>query len=370
VQFTNPNATSGIVSSKISQIALSQDLGVPVTYQWNLNTQYEFLPSWVLELGYVGSHGIHQTSQSQSGGQGSSSGISYNYARLVSPASPDPRTGATLNNTGNVDVRVPYLGINATASKLSSEASYKYNSLQATVRKRLSNGLQIQAAYTWSRAFFAYPQGVNTAPYYVMQYGRHAYYHPQRLVINYLWQLPLGQQKGLLGKVTSGWTLSGVSTFQNGTAMTITDNRGGTVFVGTGGSGNAEFCPGKTHADVLGTGSVQSRINNYFASGVFCAPPSVTPTLGAGNTGTFFGDAGFGIVLGPGQSNWDMSLSKLINIREMHTVQFRAEFFNTFNHPQFNNPNLNANPSTGNFGQITSTSVNPRIIQFALKYAF
>ena len=63
-----------------------------------------------------------------------------------------------------------------------------------------------------------------------------------------------------------------------------------------------------------------------------------------------------------------MSLAKLINIREAQTLQFRAEFFNTFNHSQFNNPNLQVNSST--FGLISSTLVNPRIIQFALKYAF
>ena len=358
--------TGVVTSSRISQIALSPTLTVPVTYEWNLNTQYEFLPKWVLELGYVGSHGIHQTAQSQSGGQGSSSAVQYNLAQLVSPSNPDPRTGATLNTTGNVDLRVPNLGIQATATELATEASYKYNSLQATVRRQMTRGLQLQVAYTWSRAFFAYPNGVNTFPYQVYTYGPHAYYHPHRLVVNYVWNLPLGHAQGFVGKVASGWTWSGVTTVQDGTPMTLTDSRGGTVFGVT--SSNAQFCPGKTAADIQTQGTLQSRVNNYFAPGVFCAPNSVTPVLGPGNTGTFFGDSGIGIVRGPDQSNWDMSLSKLINIHEGQTLQFRTEFFNTFNHPQFNNPNLAVNSST--FGQISSTSVNPRIIQFALKYAF
>jgi hypothetical protein len=84
-----------------------------------------------------------------------------------------------------------------------------------------------------------------------------------------------------------------------------------------------------------------------------------------------------GIILGAGQFNFDLSILKTTNIRERQTIQFRAEFFNTFNHPQFTNPNYGQgaiyalpNFAAGNFGQITSTSVNPRIVQLALKYIF
>jgi hypothetical protein len=79
-----------------------------------------------------------------------------------------------------------------------------------------------------------------------------------------------------------------------------------------------------------------------------------------------------GIVSGPGQFNWDMSLTKSTKvggIREDAMLQFRTEFFNAFNHPQFSNPAV-TDVSKGTFGQITSSSVNPRLIQFALKYIF
>ena len=244
----------------------------------------------------------------------------------------------------------------------------------------MSHGLQFQAAYTWSRAFFAYPLWINTFPYQIFSYGPNTYYHPQRLVLNYVWNLPLGHEQGFMGKIAEGWTLSGVTTVQNGTAMSLTDNRAGTVFGATG--GNAQFCSGMTNANIKAVGSLTQRVTSsltstgtgYFNNGlngtplVFCAPNSVTPALGAGNTGNFFGNSGIGIVLGPGQSNWDMSISKTTNVWEGQTVQFRAEFFNTFNHPQFNNPVLAVNGGT--FGQINSTSVNPRIVQLALKYSF
>ena len=83
--------------------------------------------------------------------------------------------------------------------------------------------------------------------------------------------------------------------------------------------------------------------------------------------GTDFGNSGVGVVLGPGQFNWDITLMKLFKITEAQTVQFRAEFYNAFNHPQFANPNTTVGPT---LGYITATSVNPRVIQFALKYSF
>ena len=84
---------------------------------------------------------------------------------------------------------------------------------------------------------------------------------------------------------------------------------------------------------------------------------------------TLFGDSGPGIFLGPGQFNFDISLGKTTHITERQSVIFRTEFFNAFNHAQFANPAV-AVDTPATFGQITATSVNPRLIQFALKYIF
>jgi hypothetical protein len=169
-----------------------------------------------------------------------------------------------------------------------------------------------------------------------------------------------------------------VFTLQDGYPITVTDGRSGSVFCGgsgcngTGFAATANFCPGITGANILSSGSMQSRVTSgltggsgYFNPGVFCAPPPIT---GAGNSGTLFGNAAGGIVLGPGQNNWDMSLAKSITVHESQAVQFRAEFFDTFNHPQFSLPSASVNG--GSLGVITATSVSPRIIQLALKYTF
>jgi hypothetical protein len=369
-------------SSNIVQQAVQQDLTVPLTYQWNLNTQYEFLSRWVLEIGYVGSHGIHQAPQSASGFQGQASQAPFNIAQLAGTGAPCVSCSiynVTTNTPQNVVLRVPYLGLSPNDRSIQTTGSYKYNSLQVTVRKQLSYGLQLQAAYTWSRGFITQPYGFNTYPYYALQYGPNPNYRPQRFVLSYVWDLPLGHPKGIEGVLRDGWSLSGVTIIQDGTPMNITDTTTGSTFCGgngcTGFSGAAQFCPGMTNANIATSGSLTQRVAsgltggpgylNGKAQGVFCAPP----TGGVLGTGTGFGNVGLGAILGPGQNNWDMSLAKSFSIREGQSLQFRSEFFNTFNHPQFNNPNTVASATTG-FGQITTTSVSPRIIQLALKYSF
>ena len=364
-------------NSNINQGPLQQNLTVPVTYEWNLNTQYEFARNWVLEIGYVGSHGIHQGAQSRSGQQGQFAAVNFNVAPLAGAGCTSCAiTGATTSTNTNVSLRVPYLGISPGATEIANADNYKYNSLQTTVRKQLSYGLQLQASYTWSRGFIQAPYGINVYPYYIQQYEPNDNYRPQRFVLNYLWNLPLGHSKGILGKVREGWSWSGVFTLQNGYPLTVTDGRSGSVFCGGSGcnggglTATANLCPGVTN--VLSSGSMQDRVTSgltggsgYFAPGAFCAPPVIT---GAGNSGTLFGNTAGGIVLGPGQNNWDMSLSKTINIRESQSVQFRTEFFDALNHPQFSLPSASVNG--GSLGVITATSVSPRIIQLALKYSF
>jgi hypothetical protein len=188
-----------------------------------------------------------------------------------------------------------------------------------------------------------------------------------------LWNLPLGTHQGLLDRLTSGWGFSGVTVVQDGTPLTITDTRGGTIYgFGAGAvSSTAEYAAGMGAANVASTGSVQQRLGGanggqgWFNKAAF----GTTPVIG---NGTGYGNSGLGVILGPGQFNWDMALTKTTKVgglREDATLQFRTEFFNAFNHPQFNNPAV-LDVSKATFGQITTASVNPRLIQFALKYSF
>ena len=232
----------------------------------------------------------------------------------------------------------------------------------------------------------------NNASNLAQQYGQAYFNRPQRFVFNYSWDLPLGHPGGLAGKLAEGWNVSGVTAVQEGTPLTITDSRAGTIYgisgpistspglntvtFGSVNAGRAQLCPGATYGSAATSGGVESRLGGasggrgYFNTSAFANPsPSSACQLPVIGNGTDYGNSGVGILLGPGQFNWDISIVKLTKFTERHTLQFRAEFFNALNHPQFNNPGAAVSTPT-TFGVITGTSVNPRLIQFALKYAF
>lgn len=121
----------------------------------------------------------------------------------------------------NREIRVPFVGIASSFVPATSTDATKFNSLQVTVRKQLSHGLTLQAAYTWSRSFINYYTGnpaatvPGVAPY-IDPYGPNINYRPQRLVFNYSWALPLGKREGIMGQVLNGWTWAGVTVIQDG----------------------------------------------------------------------------------------------------------------------------------------------------------
>jgi hypothetical protein len=115
------------------------------------------------------------------------------------------------------------------------------------------------------------------------------------------------------------------------------------------------------------SGTVESKLNGYFNAPCFTTPP----IIGADGIGTSFGNSATGIVNGPGQANLDLSFLKTVMLNwpiEKSSLQFRAEFYNALNHPQFANPDTNFTSPT--FGVISSTAVNARVGQLALKFAF
>ena len=385
-------------SSNLSGTNIIQNFTNGLVYEWNLNTQYEFLPSWVLELGYVGSRGIHQTG-------GYNSNLTETAGSIILPSTlrisrvrairfpavtmETQQTASLRIPAANLNLRVPYLGFSPAFAPVANTGQTKFNSLQLTVRKQLSHGLTLQAAYTWSRSFINYYTGNPAAtqagiaqvvplPISTLTVRTPLTTHSalcSTIAGIFLW----AKHDGIMGQVLNGWTWSGVTTIQDGTPLLITDTRSGSLFASAG-SGPivlATLCSGATNAMVPTSGSLTSRVISGLTGGpgyfnktnVFCAPQTVTDVNGTTFTGgTGYGGYGLGETLGPGQQNWDMSLSKSFNINESKMLQFRSEFFNTFNHTQFSDPF--ANVAAGSFGQITGTSVNPRLLQFGLKFLF
>jgi hypothetical protein len=358
-------------TSNLNTPAIVEDLHTPLIRQYNLTFQYQFFQSWVLEAGYVGSSGLNLVN-------------TYHVANTPLLASPaNPVNGITVNTSANASLRVPFLGYQPAGYQVTSfDGISNYNSLQLTIRKQFSRGLSFQGAYTWSKNLSDLTNTAansNDPSDLAQQYGPVSFTRPHRFIANYSYDLPLGDFSGLAGKALKGWNISGVTTVQSGSPMTITDQNGGTVYgLGTFDVARAQMCPGMSYANIATSGDVKQRLGGvsggpgFFNASAFCSPPAAPNSQAAfpgGPLPTLFGNTGLGIIRGPGQFNWDISIIKDTRIGERQDLQFRTEFFNTFNHAQFANPAAAVStPST--FGWITATTVNPRVIQFALKYAF
>jgi len=390
--LSNPTPILTTCTSNLNVPFLDQMIHTPLVRQYNLNFQYEFAPRWVLEAGYVGSSGINLVDYNHN----------YNTAQIASAS--NPVNGITTTTLQNTLFRVPYVGYQPIGLQGTAfDGISNYNSLQVTVRKQFSYGVSLQASYTWSKSLTdvgpVSTMNSNNASDLLQQYGPAYFNRPQRFVLNYSWDLPFGKHNGALGRLLGGWNISGVTTIQGGSPLSFNDPGAGTAY-GTQGSsgtpqsgwGRAELAPGMTYANIPTPGGVESRLGGnsggpgYFNLNAFTTAPAIMPdgvtvtTLAACPTcATLFGNTGMGILYGPGQFNFDASLLKTTRITERVGIQFRAEFFNIFNHPQFANPG-NGNVFTPTYlpqvvsgpsgNWIDGTSVNPRVIQLALKILF
>jgi hypothetical protein len=233
-------------------------------------------------------------------------------------------------------------------------AASAYNSLQASVEKRFSQGLQLQAAYTWSKSLdwaSSFEETVNPFDYKASR-SLSLFNSAQRFVINYYWEFPVQRYSGLKGRVLDDWAMSGIIQFQSGFPIRIQTQDdyeliSSLFFLGAG-------------APQL-TGPLQTL--NPKKSGNFYLNPSQfsDPTLGT------FATTPRSICCGPGENQWDVTFSKRVTLTETKYFQFRTDIFNLFNKTEFVNPDGNFSDTT--FGQVLQAR-DPREVQFALKFYF
>jgi hypothetical protein len=331
--------------------------------QYSLNVQAELHEGYLLDVGYVGTRGTHLMRQR-----------SLNQA--LSASVNDPIRGTTENTLANVSSRVPILGIPADSlQEMESEGSSWYNALEMSFTKRLGRGIQFLASYTFAKTLDTDGADINStstgnaltlgdqnSP--AQRWGRASFDRTHRFVLSATWSIPsppAGAGRAILG----GWSLAGIATIQSGSALTIADTNSTNVFGIS--EDRAQLSGICSKSQLVTGGSITSKLNNYFNPSCFTTPR----VIGADGVGTAFGNSATGMVDGPGQANLDLALSKTVLVRwplESGSLQFRAEFYNALNHPQFANPDTNFSSPT--FGLISSTSVNARVGQLALKFAF
>jgi hypothetical protein len=280
----------------------------------------------------------------------------------------DPMTGTGCPADG-----IPVFSSIFTQDTISNSA---YNSLQASLDKRFSQGLQFTAAYTFSKSFDQASsfEGILNPIDPRISRSLSAFDARHRLVFSYYWELPFHKYSGATGKLLNGWALSGITSFQTGFPVQITSLADNELMY----SFDFEL-PGKPNQIApFHTLRPQSN-NNYFfdpnsftenatdSSQPLCSQQAVFGCFDPSLFGSL-GNARRTICCGPHISDTDFAILKTTRINENVHVDFRAEFFNIFNHTQFFNPDGNTSDGA-QFGQVSQVR-DPRLVQFALKFFF
>jgi hypothetical protein len=344
---------------------------------WNLNIQREIASNLTAAIAYVGSHAVH-------------SPFSTDDSNMVLPTLtsagylwPFPVGSGTKQNINVGRIRALWW-----------DNSSIYHGLQAGLAKRMSHGFQIQGSYTWSKCIDMGSGGMLGDPYanslsslmYFNNGGRRGvcdFDITQNLVVNYLWHPPTPKFGGAVGEHTlGGWEFGGVIVASTGSPFTV---------LMTGDSlGQNSTDPFAYASRVAGPGCgnpVTGNVNGYINVNCFSPPVAPAsfaavcqPAVGATIPNTcmnLFGNGGRNTVVGPGLLNVDFSTFKnnyIPRISETFNIQFRAEFFNILNHPNFQSPvkhnaifNTDGSPVGSGAGAINSTTTTSRQIQFGLK---
>jgi hypothetical protein len=331
----------------------------PYMQQWNMNVQQVLNRATTVQLGYLGSRGVH---------------LPLTYTLDINQL-PDEYVGLPASELSQSLRPYPqYQTVNANSPFLGD--SY-YNSLQATLTKRFSSGGTLLANYTWAK-FIGNAEATTS---FVESYSTGAiqdnnnlgaersllsFDTPQRLVISYVLDLPVGRGKrflssasGVVDKIISGWNASGITTFASGFPLAISATP-------------------NILANVYGAGTIRPNVVNGCAKAV--TGPIVTKVQQGQpfiNQACFTqpGDTSFGdeprvdaFLRAQGTDNWDVAVGKTTNLHDRVSLSFRAETFNIANRVQFGPPNTSSGGAL--FGLITSQVNQPRVMQFSLRASF
>jgi Cna protein B-type domain. len=342
-QFENGNL-SNPAGGRASALApfdtintIDPNLKVPYTMSFSLGVQHE-LPYGILgEVDYVGNLGRHLIRQPD-----------INQPSFAAQAANAALPAAQRRS---INALRPYKGFSQIRERLSDSTS-NYHALQLYAAKRTGN-LTLTAGYTWSKVLTDSSSNTDNPEEFLnrhFSYGPATFDRRHIFVATYTYRVPFFRSLQGIGRAAlTGWELSGITHLQSGSYLTPT----ATTSIG---SRRADYLGGEVSlpSDAQGPGS-------WFNAATFAPPPD-----------NRLGNAGVGIIVGPGRRLWDLSARKLFDITEGTKLQFQADFFNAFNQTNFNDPGVAfgslTSPNTS-FGKISGAAPG-RNIQLGLKLVF
>ena len=370
----------------------------PYVGSWNFTVQRELPGHFSIEVGYLGTQGV-KLLQSRQLNQALLANA--NHPITVGGANGVPATTLTTVSSRDANARVPVLGFSTTGlNAVTGNGHSTYNAFVFTLNRRTAN-MFLQGAYTYSKAIDnnsgSSTQDLgNSGGNQLDTRGVRAlsdFDRTHRLQATYRYEIPAFRHTtGLLHHALGHWEFGGTSTFQTGLPFTLTCSSCGSNVFGLSTStlfpevvGNLDqlrlpgspqqFTNSSSYATgVLGATTVNAANATVSGLNTFGGSGSDSFTIGGPGTGphlgSFFGNLGRNIpqTRGPRQQQWEFYVGKNIPIRESVRLQFRTEFFNLFNHPNFTVTNTSF--GTAAFGRYDTLLGNPRVIQFALKIQY
>jgi carboxypeptidase family protein/TonB-dependent receptor-like protein len=405
--FEVPSAESFpmfVPGATLSGVFLDRSIRTPYLHHYNASLQFVMSDHLLLEAAYVGTRGFRLPRL-----------VALNQAHLASAQHPIinevlsalnlPGAVITTNTPANAILRAPFQGVSiVNFSQSQNTAQSNYNSLQLSLTRQFADGLQFLAAYTYSRSIdnasgrdeFDFStilgnQFDNRANRGVSDFDRQ-----HRFVLSYLWDLPRPPftARSSVGRwMLTNWQLAGIIVAMSGAPIDVVDTGAGS-FYGLNNGVNPLARPNWAPRATQKTATSNIPAGYAFNPFAFARPivttgkiiPSSNGSAVANALGTDIGNVGRNVLRGASQTNVDFSIAKRFPFDESKNLEFRVEFFNLFNHVNFANPisDLNAvipsggaiDPNTGqilqpgDFGRITSTSNNPRLIQLVVKFNY
>jgi hypothetical protein len=313
--------------------AMDPGLKDPRSFQWNLEVERVFGGNMVVSVGYVGSESSRLNID-----------VPQNIPAVLGPSP--------------VSTRAPFPQMYTNLPDVFSDGRSSYNSLQLKLEKRFSHGRTFLASYTWSHLIdigcaqvwegcsIEDPYNLNASR------GNSVLDVPQIFTLSYIQESPFGRGKsylnqgGVAAHILEGWQVSGITALRHGTVYTVD------LGIDNANNGGTDQYP-----NLVGNPKLSNPTPaQWFNRAAFAMPAPYT-----------YGNSGRNTMYGDGLVNFDFSLVRKFQITERHMVEFRSEFFNIFNTPNYGNPSACLVCST--YGEVTSAGP-PRIIQFALKYFF
>ena len=394
--FPNPLAAAQSAGAGFAlQNTVFDNYKTPYLYQYSLEVQRQIAKNLVASVAYVGSRGKHLVERRDGntpvpialpGGVPCNAGaVSATNPILPAGTLCTPKT-ALRRNSKWADMQTRSL-----------DGLSWYDSMQVSVLRRFAGGLQVQAAYTWSKSLDTSSglfseeadnaaTGVEIPDNIRNEKGLSNFDVRHNAIINVLYELPFGKSlRGVSGQLLSGWQIGGIGTFAAGVPFTVENsaNRSQNQATGSNFSDRPNLVTGASNNPTHGVSAGCTFGTGTSAITVAAGTPVGTPShwfdpcaFVPQPLGTF-GNLGRNTLIGPGRSTIDFLVNKHFRISEKRELQFRTEVFNILNHPNFEAPNINFRrifDGSGNllptFGQLTNTTSTSRQIQFGLKFIF